>query len=430
MKKTIFTFFILFSLAFKVSAQFGDRNLQYWIPPDKRGINQFETSKLDTVPYEGVEVRVGGAFALQFQALDHENTAIPNLNPAGVNTNELINLTPGFNTATANLNLDVQLAPGLRMSLITYLSSRHHPEAWVKGGYLQIDEMPWFKSSTVDNIMDYLTLRVGHMEINYGDAHFRRTDNGNALMNPFVGNYIMDAFTTEIGGELYFKTGTFFAMAGATAGEIQGNITSDLKSPAFLAKLGYDASIMDDLRLRLTGSLYTTSGSASNTLYGGDRGGSRYYLVMENVLAVPASQFTSGRFNPGFRDKVTAFVINPFIKFNGFEFFGNFELASGRGHSETDDRNWTQLAGDLIYRFGGWENFYVGARYNTVSGELAGSGLDVSINRIGGVFGWFITSNVLAKLEYVNQTYNDFAPGDIRNGGEFSGIVIEGAIAF
>ena len=51
--------------------------------------------------------------------------------------------------------------------------------------------------------MQIATLRVGHFEINYGDAHFRRTDNGNAIYNPFVGNYIMDAFTTEIGGEVY-----------------------------------------------------------------------------------------------------------------------------------------------------------------------------------------------------------------------------------
>ena len=54
---------------------------------------------------------------------------------------------------------------------------------------------------------DRRRVRVGHMEINYGDAHFRRSDNGNAIYNPFVGNYIMDAFTTEIGGEVYLKTG-------------------------------------------------------------------------------------------------------------------------------------------------------------------------------------------------------------------------------
>jgi hypothetical protein len=53
-----------------------------------------------------------------------------------------------------------------------------HNETWVKDGYNQIDE------SAIDfiplkAIMQIATIRVGHMEINYGDAHFRRTDNGN-----------------------------------------------------------------------------------------------------------------------------------------------------------------------------------------------------------------------------------------------------------
>ncbi len=43
------------------------------------------------------------------------------------------------------------------------------------------------------------------MEINYGDAHFRRSDGGNTFWNPFLENNIMDAFTTEIGAELYWR---------------------------------------------------------------------------------------------------------------------------------------------------------------------------------------------------------------------------------
>lgn len=43
------------------------------------------------------------------------------------------------------------------------------------------------------------------MENNYGDAHFRRSDNAQAIYNPFVGNLIMDAFTTEVGAELYYR---------------------------------------------------------------------------------------------------------------------------------------------------------------------------------------------------------------------------------
>ena len=142
-----------------------------------------------------------------------------------VNLNELIFIHSGFNLATANLNIDAQLADGIRLHLVTYLSSRHHVEAWVKGGYIQIDKLP-FNSDVIDDIMKTVTLKIGHMEINYGDGHFRRTDNGNAMYNPFVGNYIMDAFDTQIGAEAYFQKSGVIAMAGITAGEIRGDITS------------------------------------------------------------------------------------------------------------------------------------------------------------------------------------------------------------
>ncbi len=123
--------------------------------------------------------------------------------------------------------------------MILYLSSRHHPETWVKGGFVQIDKMTFLNSEVVNNIMEFVTIRVGHMEINYGDARFRRTDNGNAFHNPFVGNYIMDAFTTEIGGEVYFQARGFLAMLAATGGEIQGGVTRpEQRSPSLYGKLG------------------------------------------------------------------------------------------------------------------------------------------------------------------------------------------------
>ena len=37
--------------------------------------------------------------------------------------------------------------------------------------------------------------------------------------------------------------------------------------------------------MRLTGSMYKTDKAMSNTLYGGDRAGSRYYYVLENTAA-------------------------------------------------------------------------------------------------------------------------------------------------
>lgn len=396
--------------------------IQFQTPVDQDGINQFEPSKDDSVPFDGLQVRIGAAFAQQFQALSHENDA-----PV-----DLIGIGAGTNLAAANLNLDAQLADGIRVNLITYLSSRHHPEAWVKGGFFQIDKLPMFNSDVLDDLMQYLTIRVGHFEVNYGDAHFRRTDNGNAMHNPFVGNYIMDAFTTEVGGEVVVQNNGFLALVGVTGGEIQGGINTPAvgkRLPSYLGKVGFDRQFSDDLRGRLTGSVYTTTGSARNTLYGGDRAGSRYYLVMEPVGATTAANFTSGRINPNMVDRITAIQVNPFLKYRGLEVFGVIETASGRAHAETENRVVTQYAADLLYRFGPREQLYVGGRYNVVDGELAPN-INASVDRfqIGG--GWFVTRNVLAKIEYVQQNYNDFPSADIRHGGTFRGLMFEGVVAF
>jgi hypothetical protein len=52
------------------------------------------------------------------------------------------------------------------------------------------------------------------------------------------------------------------------------------------------------------------------------------------------------------------------------------------------------------------------------------------VNRyqLGG--GWFVTPNVLAKLEWVNQKYNDFPLTDIRSGGQFKGFMVSGVVGF
>jgi hypothetical protein len=404
--------------------------MQYFRAQDQRGLNVFEAPKQPGAAYAGFRLDLGAAFAQQFQALEHANAAAPRV-VNNVDANQLMAMGAGFNNATANLFLNAQLAPGIRVHMTTYLSSRHHPEAWVKDGYLLIDESPihW---APLQSLMSYVTVRAGHFEINYGDAHFRRTDNGNAMFNPFVGNYIMDAFTTEIGAEVYARTpGGLLAMGGITGGEIKGNVVRpDDRGFSYLGKLGFDRQMTPDLRVRLTGSAYTTEKSINNTLYAGDRAGSRYYFVMENTTATEAAQFTSGLLNPGMRSKVTAFQVNPFVKFGGLELFGVAEQAQGRAANETADRTFNQYAGDVVYRFLRNEQLYVGSRYNTVSGRLAGMQNDVSIDRVQLGGGWFVTPSILLKGEYVTQKYHDFPTTDIRHGGKFNGFMIEGVVAF
>ncbi len=404
-------------------------DIQNYRAPDQRGINVFEPPKEDGVPYQGFRLNFGAAFTQQFQSLDHRNTAAERIEN-DINVNQLIELGNGFNNANANLYMNAQLAPGIRVALTTYLSSRHHPETWVKDGYLLVDQSP-IDVPLLNDIMNVVTLKMGHFEINYGDAHFRRSDNGNAMYNPFVGNLIMDAFTTEIGGEVYARKNGFMAMGAITGGEIRGNVIQpDQRSPAYIAKLGVDRQLNDNLRFRLTGSMYTTGKSANNTLYAGDRAGSRYYYVVENTLAREASQFTSGLVNPAFRSKVTAYMVNPFMKYRGVELFGVIEQAEGRAANEATSRTWNQYAAEAVYRFLPDERLYVGARYNTAEGELPGVASKVSVDRVQLGGGWFLTKNVLMKVEYVNQKYTDFPVMDIRNGAKFNGLMVEGVVAF
>jgi hypothetical protein len=403
--------------------------MQYFRPLDQRGINVFETTKVPGVEYTGFRVDFNAAFTSQVQNLSHRNTAAPNV-VNGVNANQLANIGFGFNTSTANLALNAQLMPGVRVALTSYLSSRHHNETWVKDGYIQIDQSP-VDLAPLKMLFEIATVRVGHMEINSGDAHFRRSDNGNAVYNPFVGNYIMDAFTTEIGGEVYLKTAGVIAMGAITGGEIRGTVLEPgQRGPTLIGKLGVDREVGKDLRVRLTGSMYKTDQAMSSTLYGGDRAGSRYYWVMENTAATESANFTSGLINPGFRNKVTAVMVNPFVKFRGLEAFGVIERAEGKAASEASERTWNQRAVDVVYRFFPREQAFGGVRYNKATGRLVGMAGDVGAERWQVAGGWFLTANVLMKAEYVTQEYIGYPVTNIRRGGTFSGMMFEGVVAF
>ena len=403
--------------------------ISYFRPMDKRGTNVFETTKDEGYAFEGFKLDIGANFTSQIQNLSHSNTASAVL-VNGVNTNQLMKIGFGVNNSTANMTINAQLAPGIRVNLTSYLSARHHNETWVKDGYLQLDKSP-IDIAPLNALMEIATVRLGHMEINYGDAHFRRSDNGNAMFNPFVGNYLLDAFTTEIAAEVYLKPGSVIVMGAITAGEIRGSVlTPQDRGPAWIGKAGFDRQINKDLRVRLTGSVYKTNKAASNTLYSGDRAGSRYYFVLENTAATETAQKDSGLLNPGFKNKVTALQANPFVKLRGLEVFGVLERAKGKATAELTERTWNQVAVDAVYRMMPDESLYVGARYNRAKGELAGIANKVGATRweFGG--GWFMTTNILTKVTYTNQKYFDYPATNIKNGGKFKGMMIEAVIGF
>lgn len=413
-----------------VQAQYAP--MQYFRYNDKRGLNVYETSKTDTVVFDGIKVRVGGDFAIQFQALS-QSSGLPTV--SGIDT--LQRLTNNFNLPAANLNLDVQLADGIRLHMRTYLSSRRHNEGWVKGGYLQFDNLDFIKEGFLSGLMDVATIRFGYNDINYGDMHFRRSDNATVIYNPFVGNYIMDSFTTEPFGEITIQKNGILGVVGITNGRLNQATADPTAGPAsapidgdngasIYLKAGYDKQINDDLRFRLTGSYYASSDKSTREyLYNSDRAGARYYEVLnrrgENNDFQP-------RLNPGWA-YLNAIMVNPFVKYQGLEFFGVYEIANNGNSGEGGQ--YTNSAGELLYRFGGNDQLYVGARYNGVSGKVNDTAGDRKINRQNYAFGWFITDNILAKFEYVTETREGAGwQGSVFQDAKWDGFVIEAAISF
>ncbi|HEY5593045.1 MAG TPA: hypothetical protein VIK55_18775, partial [Paludibacter sp.] len=438
---------------------------------DQSGINVFETPKTDT-QFTGPKVEFGGSIAMPYIALTNSNAAsatVPSTTDATktiVNPQTFFKNSPNFALSMANLNINSYLADGVTLQVSLYLASKHHNETWVKGGYVQFDKIPFIKMDLLDNIMKYTSIKVGQMDVNYGDAHFRRSDGGCAIYNPFMENYIMDEFATEIGAEADVNYNGIIGVLSVTNANLNPNLayidttlaaykySNGLHNPAWIAKLGYDKQITDKFRARVTASVYTTAGAVSTTIFGGDRTGSNYSAIMYNAGPGTGTAF-GGRFNPGLSDKLTTVMGNLFLKYNvldglAVESFTTIESAKGRTAAEATERSTSQFATDLVFRFGKAENFFLGARYNTVSADLAATAkttttvgalsyvtqdavpaYTIGISRLAISGGWYVTKNIMAKVEYVNQMYSGVpAVNYILNGAEFHGLSAEAVISF
>ena len=444
------------------NAQTSFGHMQNQISRDKNGINVFDVKK-DSAEFKGLSVDLGGAFNMDYQAMNSFNDQPATFAlPSKIVGYKLMNLENNFNLPAADMTIAAQLFDGVRVNLDIYLASRHHNETYARGGYLQIDKLDFIKKDFLAGIMKYSTIKIGQMENNFGDAHFRASDNGSTLRNAFVGNNIMHSFTTDLGMEIYYNRSGLVSMLGVTNGNLnQGGQEvvypvgtpnpNTVVSPTILAKLGYDKQIDQDLRVRITGSYYHNANLGNSNLYSSNRSGFGFAGVLNNnaytnngVAVAQNYNKTStpeGTFNPGFKNWATSYMINPFVKFKGLELFGTIELASGGDKAGFDaKRTANQYAADLVYRFGKTEQFYIAGKYNTVSGKLSNADAkEVAVNRVESSIGWFMTKNILAKLAYVSQNYEDYAQfagnvptGNANNfyGGKYKGMMFEAVISF
>ncbi len=371
----------------------------------------FETPK-DTTPFNGVELDWGVDLTFTFQGLDQNYGA---------------EIKDGLALPTADLDLEAKVMSGFNVKLETMLSSHHHHETFVKGGYATMDNLDFIYPGFAKGFMDNATISVGVNDINYGDYHFRRTDNADVMRNPFINNMGIEGYMQAGFLEVLYRMPSLnmFVLGGITNGEVNPDDIADGQGKdayGFYGKAGWDSQISDSTRVRLTESLFMIEDTSKSRLYMGDKAGN-----------VPRKIFGSDDFGAvwnavsGYKD-LTASNTNLFIDCDktGTEFFGLFEYADGVNQSD-EDFTMVHYSAEVVQRFAG-DKLYAAARYENATVEREGDALDDELTQYQVGLGWFLSKNAMMKVEYINQERKNIASygQDVK----FDGYMVSAALSF
>jgi hypothetical protein len=398
------------------------------IPPAYAGSHggaTFEPPK-DRSGFDKIELGYSVDLTFTYQGLSHEFT------PSDVNTTAQA-IQPGLILPTADLEINAKVLKGFNVKLETMLSSHHHNETYVKGGYASIDSLDFVAPGFASGFMEQATLKIGVDDINFGDAHFRRTDNAGVFENPFVMNLAVESYMQAGFVELMYRWPQLhaFGIAGITNGQVNPDDVKERDGSdaySYYAKLGYDAPLSDALRLRVTESLFYVRDTSKNSLYLGDKAGNVAREIFNNTTTTAGNDFGAGwKAISGYRD-LTVSMTNLFASYLDTEFFGLLEIADG---TDSGDGSMELLhyAVDAVQRFGADNRFYAAARYENAKTALDSDPSDDSLTQFQLALGWFLSETAMAKFEYIEQERKHFEEY-VDGKGTFDGFMISAALHF
>jgi hypothetical protein len=388
----------------------------------------FEPAK-DTSEFTDVEWNWKAALSFYYQGLTQDYTPV-------TGTEEEIG--NGLILPNANLDIYAKIMSGFNVKLQTMLSSSHHPEAYVKGGYATIDNLDFIAPGFLEGLMANTTIKIGVNDINFGDDHYRRTDNADVMRNPFVGNLAVESYMQAFHVEVLHRLPTLnaFVMGGLTNGKAQpnnvvkSNDTDDAKnaSYALYGKVGFDKQLNDALRVRVTESVYWQEKTARGDLYSGDKSGD----VFANIFGKAAKDTSQQTWNAvsGYAD-IFASKTNFFVKYNDTEFYGLYEIVDGKkADGKSIDMN--HYAFDIVQRFAN-DRFYLAARYENAvvkHDDAVRDYGDAELTQYQLTAGWFLSKNAVAKAEYIKHERKNFSDYGGNGKAEFDGFMISAALNF
>lgn len=394
--------------------------------------NTFEAPK-DTSAFKGKpEVSFNTDLTFNYQGLSQEFDV-------AAATDEII-LQQGLSLPQANFDINAKVMSGFNVKLETMLSSHHHNETYVKGGYATIDNLDFIAPGFASDFMKNTTIKVGVDDINFGDDHFRRSDNADVMRNPFVHNTGVESYMQAPHLEIYYRIPAInsLVMFGVTNGQVNPDDVSESHAagkgssnrPAGYAKFAFDSQLNDALRVRLSESVYYVSGTnKGSSLYSGDKAGTVTRKVFERT-SVDNDFGSLWNALSGFSD-LTVSKTNFFARYNDTELYAMLEIADGADGSDKD-MAMTHYSLDLVQRFGMNDRFYVAGRYEKAVVDYADATNDLGDAemtqwQVG--LGWFLSKNAVAKLEYIDHK-REKNSAFVGGKAEFNGYMISTALSF
>lgn len=398
---------------------------------------QFEAPK-DTSGFDGVEVKIGAGLTFNFQVLDNDYTPT-----TSTTTNQWIGgvwtqvVTPdterelqaGFILPQADLDISAKLLSGFNVYLKTMLSSHHHNETYVQGGYVTIDNLDFITPGFLSSFMDDATIKMGVYMPDIGDDYFTRSTNAEVFNNPFINNTAVELYMNAPFVEVLYRMPFIntFVVLGYTTGQVNPTDVAQSEgssSPMWYGKIGYDIQLSDALRVRLAESVVHVSNTntSHNSLFSGDKGGDTAALVYGTSST---DNRTSGWKPFSFND-LSVSMTNLFLQFYRTELSAMYQYADG---SLSDvDFNMNHYTAGVVQRFGMDDKFYAAARYEYAIVKTDGTPTDQKLTQSQIALGWFLSENAMAKVEYIDQKRENFS--DFLGDAKFSGYMIQAALRF
>ncbi len=370
------------------------------------------------------------------QALNHKNA----FTPQGV---ELAKVSPGFQNAFGNLGFTGKFGKNEEITVVMdlYLSSRNHPsQTYGNEGYILLRGVPENLESLkfLKPVLDRVDIKAGHMLVDFGDAAEHRSNNAIVQKNPLIGNFVVDPNIVSIGMQVSSKPGRYGWLLGGS----NGTTTEDWNVGRGFA---YNAKVyvnpIEGLRTSVSyiaadqsDNPNKSGGGSQLQMFTGNRSGERYAGVLGggqapgNVFPQAGEKFSAAQFDVTWDNDSPISLYGHFGQTQDLDINGTLP--------GTPEEKWTYYAGHVKYEI--TPALYAAARYSGANTSmLGGANSDGKVNRIQVGGGFWLTRNLLMKVEYVNQKYSGFSVGQVVNNNiaawrepSFSGVISEVSFSF